>query len=178
MVNWFDVLLVLVLVGSIAMGFHQGLLRQAFLLLAIYIGTVLSAQYYGHLASLFLQIFPAASTDIADMIAFIVLLVAFTMVVSWLIFAGFKETKLPNVAMVDNVGGSLLGGVFGLFAIAMTLMIGQYALQVPWPEGSSVRFALSNGLNGSVLSGMFGLPVPVFQSVLNPWMPSNVPFVF
>jgi len=175
--SWFDVLLVLMLVTSIAIGFHQGLLRQAFLLMAIYIGTVLSAQYYGYLSGLLLMAFPSSNSDMTDVLAFLVLMVAFTIMVAWLVFKGISESRLPSIAMVDNLGGATLGGVFGLFAIAITLMIAEYALQVPWPDGSNVRFALFTGLNNSLLSATFSTPLPVFQSALRPWLPANVPFI-
>ena len=175
--SWIDVILVLMLVTGITVGFYQGLLRQAFLLLAIYIGTVLSAQYYGHVSSLLVRAFPSSSIDMANVVSFLFLLATFTIVISWLIFTGFKETRLPSLVIMDNVGGASLGGVFGLFSISLTLMIAAYSLQIPWPDGSPVKYALSVGLSNSELSGLFSTPLPIIQSALKPWLPGNVPFI-
>ncbi|HEX9016306.1 MAG TPA: CvpA family protein, partial [Chloroflexota bacterium] len=82
--SWFDILLVGLLAGAVAFGFYQGLLRQAFLLLSMYIGVVLAAQYFGYLSGILLRIAPSSSSEVTDVIAFLVLMTAFTVVVTWL----------------------------------------------------------------------------------------------
>ncbi len=174
--SWFDILLIGLLAGGIGFGFFQGLLRQAFLLIAIYVGTALSAKYFEHPSALLLRIFPTATPEITNMVGFLALLVAFTVGITWLIWSGYKETKLPQVFVLDRLGGATLGGVIGLFAISITLMLTHYALQVPWPPDSTVRYVLLTGLNASLLQDTFSLPVPVFQNVLRPLLPQSVPF--
>lgn len=169
--SWFDLVLVGLLVGSIAFGLHQGLLRQGFLLLAMYVGTVLSAQYYGHVAGLFLRAFPFASPDAMGVLAFLILVGLFTTIVTWLTWSGYKDTKFARASIVDHVGGATFGVVSGLFAIALTLMMVNYSLNAPWTDGSEFRYALRAGMSGSALQDLLSIPVPVFQSAIRPWVP-------
>ena len=175
--SWLDVLLVVMLVTSITLGFHHGLLKQGFLLVAMYIATVLAAQYYSYVSSILLRSFPSAAPVIADSIAFALLATAFTVGLTWIIWRSFKGTKLPSALILDNMGGAILGSVIGLFAISLTLMLVRYAVQVPWPDGSTVKFALSTGLSGSLLQDVFSTPMPIVQALLHPLVPAGLPFM-
>jgi uncharacterized membrane protein required for colicin V production len=175
--SWLDVLMVVILVAAIGIGFHQGLLKQAFLLISMYISTVLSAQYYGYLSGLLRRIVPTSSPQITDLLGFFVLLVAFTIVITWLAWTAYKETKLPTTVVIDNMTGSVLGAVIGLFVIALTLMLAQYAVRAPWPEGSTIKFALNLGLSNSALQSAFSAPMPILEAALRPWLPADLPFM-
>jgi uncharacterized membrane protein required for colicin V production len=174
-ITWLDAVMVLLLVSSIGFGFHQGLLRQIVLLAALYIGTILSAQYYLWGADLILTMISGLSTEIARMIAFILMVVIFTVVVTWLIWTAYRETRLPTVVMLDEVTGAVLGAVLGVFAISLSLILIQYALDAPWPEGNSVKAALHMGMLNSSLQSAFSSPVPLIQATLRPWMPAGTP---
>lgn len=175
--SWFDVLLVFMLVSSIGVGFHQGLVRQAFVLMAIYTATVLSAQSYGYLSAMLIRTFPTSSLEVTDLIAFVMLLFAFTVLVTWFIWSSYQVTRLPTALMLDNMTGAVLGSVIGLFAIALTVVLTQYAVQAPWPDGSPVKYALRVGLNNSALEDLFATPLPIMEAALRPWLPSNIPFM-
>ena len=175
--SWIDLLLVLMLVTSIALGFHHGLIRQAFLLAAMYIATVLSAQYYSRISDLLVRSFPSATRAIADSIAFVLLATFLTIGLTWLMWRSFRGTRLSAAIILDNMGGAILGSIIGLFVISLTLMVARYAVELPWPDGSSVRFALSMGLSGSALQDIFSTPMPIVQALLHPLVPAGIPFM-
>lgn len=176
-VMWLDVVLVVLSVTSIAFGFHQGLIRQLVLLTAMYISTVLSAQYHPRFAELILQAFPTTVDEIAELVAFIVLSAAFTAVVTWMLWTAYCETRLPSVVMLDELGGAVLGGVIGVFLLSLMLMLMRYSLQAPWPEGSPLRQIIHTGLLNSSLQAAFTSPLPLVHAVLRPWLPSGIPLV-
>lgn len=175
--SWLDVLLVLMLVTSIALGFHHGLLRQAFLLMAMYIATVMSAQYYGHISDFFVMSFPSTNRAVSDIIAFALLATLLTIAMTGLIWTSYRGSRLPTALMLDNLGGAILGSIIGLFVISLTLMLAKYAVQVQWPDGSSIKLALYTGLTNSVLQDAFSTPLPIVQSLLQPWLPPGIPFM-
>lgn len=175
--SWLDLLLVLMLLTSIALGFHHGLIRQAFLLAAMYIATVLSAQYYSHISALLVRSFPSTTQAIADSIAFVLLATFLTIGLTWLTWRSFRGTRLPAAIILDNMGGAILGSIIGLFVISLTLMVARYAVELPWPDGSSVRFAINTGLSNSILQDAFSTPLPIVQSLLQPWVPAGIPFI-
>jgi len=173
-VSWIDLVMVLVLVGSIGFGFHQGLLRQAVLLAAIYIATILSSQYYEQAAE-WMAVYLATDLEMDRVISFALLYVAFTVVATWLIWSAYQQTRLPSVVMLDEAGGAALGGIIGVFVIGLTLTLAQYAAQAPWPAGGPVKELLHMGLVNSALDEFFRSAVPIIQAVIRPWLPSGLP---
>lgn len=176
-VSWLDVIMVLMLVSSIGFGFHQGLLRQIVLLTAMYIGTILSAQYYGTLSAVLLWLIPSPGGEMAHLISFVILSVLFTAMATALLWSAYRETHLPSVVMMDEVGGAALGGLIGVFAIGVTLMLLHYALEAPWPADSPAKQLLQAGLFNSYLQGVFSSPLPLIHAALRPWLPSGLPVV-
>jgi uncharacterized membrane protein required for colicin V production len=175
--SWFDVFLVLILVGSIAAGLHLGFLRQALLLVVLYLATVLSAQYYGDLSALLMRMVPSASRDITDLLGFLLLLAASGVGVTSLVWTCYQDTRLPAALLVDNVGGALVGSVIGLFAIALTLLLTHFAVQAPWPDGSPIKLVLQVGLADSALQDIFSTPLPIVEGALRPLVPAGIPFM-
>ncbi len=176
-ITWLDAVTVLMLIGSIAFGFHQGLVRQILLLVAMYVATVVAAQYYEPLSGLILRQFPGFVPEVAGVVAFLVLAVFFTVLVTGLIWSAYRQTKMPEVVMMDQVGGGLLGGLIGVFAIGIALTLAHYAVEAPWPAGSPVQQALHTGLLNSSLDGLFSSPLPLIQATLRPWLPSGIPLM-
>ena len=176
-ISWLDAVMVLMLLGSIAFGFHQGFLRQLVLLIAMYVGTVLSAQYYEGVTKLILTYVPSSTTEVARVVAFVLLAVVFTIAATWLIWSAYRQTKLPSVVMLDETGGAILGGIIGLFVIGVALTLIQYAMGVPWPTAGPVKEFLHAGLINSALRDLFSSPLPVIQAALRPWLPSGIPLM-
>lgn len=175
--SWLDPVMVALLAGSAVFGFRQGLVRQLFLLTSVYVGTVLSAQYHEYLAAAILAAAPSSAPQMAKLVAFVILTIAFTIFVTWLIWTAYRETKLPSVVMLDEAGGAILGGVIGLFIIGLSLMLAQYALEAPWPLGSPIKYLLYSGVVNSGLKEIFSSPLPLIHAVLEPWLPSSVPLI-
>lgn len=174
-ISWLDVVMVLIVVGSIAFGFRQGLIRQLSLFISGYIATVLSAQYHGVLARLLVDLFDAKNPEIARIVAFVMLLILFTVVVTWIVWTAYRETKLPTVVVLDHVGGAMLGVIIGLAAASLTLVLARYALDIPWGEGSQIRYLLHTGVLNSAFQEVFISPLPLIHALLRPWLPAGIP---
>ncbi len=175
-ISWLDMVMVFGLVGSIGFGFHQGLLRQIVLLVAIYVATVLSAQYHERLTELLVVYFPS-SMEIAQVLAFLMLAVTFTVIATWLIWSAYRQTRLPSVVMLDEAGGAALGGLIGVFVIGLTVALAQYATQAPWPGSNPIRDMLHTGLINSSLEDLFSSSLPLIQAAIRPWLPSGIPLI-
>lgn len=176
-VTWLDVVLVVMLITSIGFGFLQGLLRQLFILVAMYIATVLAAQYHRQLADAIQAAIPASSAEMARLTGFLVLLVLFTLVVTWLIWTAYRETRLPSVVMLDEATGTVLGCIIGIFAVNLTLLMVRYAVDAPWPDESNVKQFLHAGLANSYLQSALSSPMPLIHAALRPWLPDGIPML-
>lgn len=173
--SWLDMAMVVTLVASIGIGFHQGLLRQILLLIAMYVATVLSAQYHEFFAGIIKTAIPSTSMELARVVAFAMMGVVTTLVITFAIWRAYRETRLPSVFVLDRVGGAALGGLIGVIIIGITIPLLRYALQAPWPEGSGIRYALHVGFLNTALEPLFLSPLPLILTTLAPWLPTGIP---
>jgi uncharacterized membrane protein required for colicin V production len=178
-ISWLDVLMVLVLVGSMAFGLRQGLLRQLILLLAFYLGIVVAANYYSQTGELLVNsVAPSASIEMARIVAFVALFVIVTFVLIVAFWTAYRQTKLPTAYMLDEVAGTVLGAVGGLVLVNLILAVGWQILETPWPDGGGGFTAfLQSGLVESSLKGAFSIPMPLIQATLSPLIPADVPLL-
>jgi uncharacterized membrane protein required for colicin V production len=177
-ISWLDVLMVLVLLGSMAFGLRQGLLRQLILLLALYLGVVVAANYYAQAGELIVNtVAPSASVEMARIVAFVALFVIFTFVLVVGFWTAYRQTKLPTAYMLDEVGGTVLGAVAGIILINLLLVIGWQILETPWPDGVGFTSFLQAGLVESSLKEAFRVPMPLIQAALRPLIPADVPLL-
>ena len=175
---WLDIALVVMLVTNIAIGFHQGLARQLTLLISFYISIVLSFQYHMLLAGLIIWAFKSTTWVIAELVAFLILVGVFAVIVTWVLWTAYCETKLPStLSVIDELGGAMLGGITGAFLLSIVLLLIRYALQAPWPEGSPIKYILYTGMLNSSLQSAFSSPLPLVQASLRPWLPSGIAFM-
>ena len=124
-----------------------------------------------------LQTFPTTTLEVAGLVSFLVLVIIFTVAVTWMLWTAYCETRLPSVVMLDELGGAVLGGVIGVFVLSLMLMLIRYSLLAPWPEGSLLKGILHTGMLNSMLQPAFSSPLPLVYAALRPWLPSDLPFI-
>jgi uncharacterized membrane protein required for colicin V production len=177
-ISWLDILMVLVLMGSMAFGLRQGLLRHLILLLALYLGVVVAANYYAQGGELLVNtVAPSASVEMARIVAFVALFVIVTFVLIVAFWRAYRQTKLPTTYMLDEAGGTLLGAVAGIVLINLLLAISWQILETPWPDGIGFTSFLQAGLVESSLKEAFSVPMPLIQAALRPLIPADVPLL-
>ena len=174
-VSWVDVVLVALLMVSVAFGIRQGLIRQAVLLISMYVSTALAASYHVQLAASLVDTFPTASVEMARSVAFISIALLLSVALTWLLWIAYRETKLPTMFVVDAVGGSALGIIIGVIAINLLLTVAWYSMATPWTDANEVKHFLQTGLTESALEEMFRSPMPLITATLRPWLPAGIP---
>ena len=127
------------------------------------------------LGRLLVDMFDAKNPETARLVAFVMLLILFTVVVTWIVWTAYRETRLPTVVVLDRVGGAMLGVIIGFAAGSLTLVLARYALDVPWGEGSQIKYLLHTGVMDSALQGVFISPLPLIHALLRPWLPAGIP---
>lgn len=102
--NWLDIILIVILIVAAVSGFRKGLISQAFGIGGLLLGIWLGYRFSALLAKWFNM-----SDGYANLLAFIVILVA-AIVVSY--FAGWvvkKVFRMTGFGLLDNIGGLALG---------------------------------------------------------------------
>lgn len=177
-INWVDVGIAFLLLNGVLMGVYHGLIRQAILLASVYISTVLAAQYYGVTADI-LRRFAQDSDPVArSFAAFALVFFVALVVLNWLGFAVYGNTRLPFLAAADAVGGALLGLVSSWALTCVALIIVNYGLKGTWigvePTISFVREQMVQSFLSPVVSSY----LPTLTSTLLPWLPGGLPAFF
>ena len=138
--NWFDILLLVIVVAALVWGIRTGILQTIFVAIGVVVGWWLAGRYADDIGGLAGS---AASADsIITAMAYWVIVVLATMVVvkiGGLIRTALNIGTLGAVGMTDRIGGLVLGGVVGVVVVcAVIIMLARLAfdftVEVPASE--------------------------------------------
>ncbi len=176
--NWLDLVLLLVAIISLGVGFAQGMLRQIIGLAALYIATILGAQYHNPVSNFIRAILFQPTSRFLTAIAFFIIVIAVWSLITWLAFDAYRDTKIKLVPLIDQFGGSVLGLTTTIVTLTLILPVVAFAVTEPWPGNEALQFAISTGLRTSRLVPLFDALKPMILSTLGPWMPLGLPSIF
>ncbi len=116
--NWFDIVLLVVLVGSTFNGLAKGFIRSIFGLVGFVFGLRLAGAYYPLVAAK-LEFLP--NQTVASIIGFILIWLAVMAVAILLGTLISKAVSLAGLGLWDRLGGLVLGLLLGAFLCALLL---------------------------------------------------------
>ena len=138
--NWFDILLLVILAAALVWGLKTGILQTVFVAIGVVVGWWLAGRYADDVGGL------AGSVAFADSLitamAYWIIIALVTMVVvkiGGLIRTALNIGTLGAVGMTDRIGGVILGGIVGLVVVcAVIIMLSRLAfdftIEVPTSE--------------------------------------------
>lgn len=122
--NWFDILLLVILVAALIWGVRTGILQTIFAAIGVVVGWWLAGRYADDVGGL------AGSVSSADSIitamAYWVIVVLATLIVvkvGGLIRTALNIGTLGAVGMTDRIGGLILGGIVGLVVVCAVIVM-------------------------------------------------------
>ncbi len=116
--NWLDIVIIAALLLSTVIGLFQGFVMTLFSLAGTIAGVVLAANFYERAAAM-LGFIP--STEAANIIAFVIILLA-TWLVATLIGSALKSLlSALNLGWADRIIGAGLGLLLGALAVSAVL---------------------------------------------------------
>ncbi len=184
MINFIDILLMLIFIAIAAAGYLGGTLRLLLVLISLYLSVVVAGFFYIPFAGWLYRTFETMDAFGAQMVAFLLLIIVTTAAVALSLIKTFGQARLPRfLAGLDQVGGGMLGVVTACFAailISIVLraffgFIGQTAAAgAPvWPG----FLALAQQTQASGVARLFlQLSTPLFILV-QPWFPDGLPAI-
>lgn len=174
--NPFDVLIGLALLAGIALGFVRGLVRMALILLVLYIAVVLAMSFYTVLGGwIFYLSDRAMHRTSAELVAFALILILTTVLLNFVLSRTYKDTELPGVRQVDQLGGMVFGFLVTCTWIGLTIVALAFALNATDATSSRLRDNLLAFYHGSNLIPVFTKALPLIVAALRPWMPKGLP---
>ena len=118
--NWLDIAILVVIVGSAFMGLRTGIIKAAFSLAGLIVGVILAGRYYETLSQ---QLSFIPHDGAAKIVAFAIILVV-VMVIARVLASVLKwVASLTMLGWVNRVGGAVFGLVLGAIFCSALLAI-------------------------------------------------------
>ncbi len=108
--NWLDIFILVALVVPSFMGFKQGIIKAVLSLIGIIIGVIMAGNFYQSLSGVLTFI---SNEDIANIVAFILILVAVMVLATMLARLLKLAARAMTLGWIDRVGGATFGFLLG-----------------------------------------------------------------
>lgn len=119
--NWLDILILLIVIGSAASGFTQGLVRIGFGMAALAIGFFLASWFYGLAGGWFIPY--VSSRALANVFGFLLIFVSVLVLGSLIAGLIVRALRLVGLSWADRILGAGFGFLRGLIVVVVGLMI-------------------------------------------------------
>ena len=108
-------------------------------------------------------------------IAFALVLLLTTALVTFILRRTYKDTELPGVRQIDQLGGMIVGFILTCTWIGLAVVVLAFVLNATDTTVSSLRENLLAFYHGSALIRVFQDFVPIVVATLKPWAPKGLP---
>lgn len=181
--NGLDFAIIFAFLAIIGLGFFGGIVRVAAAIVAIYIGSIVSAAFYDQLTDLFRRHVPSVSLQMGQLFIFSSLFIISSGAMWWLLARSVKGLKFKRrIEIADNLGGAVLGVAVSVLAVTLAAMLLSILLQVlnrtvGAGEANSLVGSVQAQIRNSKLVPVFLDLTPYFTRVIEPWFPNGIPAI-
>jgi len=174
--NPFDAIIVFSLLAGIALGFIRGLVRMVLSLLVLYLAVVVAMTFYGT-AGQWLTYFAAGAftRSTGEAVAFAIIVVLAAAILNFALHRTYKDTELPGLRQVDQLGGMVVGFVLASVWVGLALVALAFVLSATDITGGALRQNMIFYFHASALVPIFDRFLPLLIATLQPWMPKGLP---
>lgn len=173
--NWLDVVLALVFAGGVAVGYRQGLIRQALSLGAIVCALILATYLQVPLAAWFAFILPDTRGIVRETAAFLLLVVAITAALEAVQRRTLPHTRLIAIGILDQIGGALVALLAVCLQMSVLVLMLRFLVEQSWPVGETLRFFILDGMQSSTLVAGFYSLLLVLVRIVGGLLPEGGP---
>lgn len=195
--NWVDLLLFLIVVGTMLWGMFRGVVRQLISLLGLYVAIVASLWLYPSFAIFVGLLIPKLSESGRETIAFLFLFILVSNVVSAMMRSVLvtppeeRKRKKPReqeditdaaaktaqrfiLAPLNLLGGMVFALISACVWISLVTAVLRYSLLVPWLAYDGIRAFLLDGLARSGSMVLFDQVLHIVYTSVSLWVPRTV----
>jgi uncharacterized membrane protein required for colicin V production len=175
LIPWLDIFLVLLFLGLIALGFWQGMLKELWFLLSLYLSAVLGSLVGDRIGGFLQRSLAVAEPEVASTWGFLIMITLGTIIIYSVLYSLFGHAKLPpRLLPLDKIVGVTLGL---LTSFALTSFIA-FALNALVPLGPT-EWAFTDALKvqqetAAPILRLFLGARPVIMATLQVWLPSGL----
>lgn len=177
--NWFDFLLILLLLSGMALGYAQGLIRQVIGLLALYVGLVVATQFFVPLTQLVSRVTLNPPNTLTNALSFFSILLLALLILNILGQDAYRQFRFKLFPLFDHLGGMILGVASMWVIITVSISVLTFAINTQgWGNAEGYRLILNNGIDNSRIAQVTATTLPMIVSTLRPWLPTGMPALF
>jgi len=182
LIPWLDIFLALLFVGLVAIGVWQGLLREVWFLLSLYLSAVLASLYGDYVAGLIgTQVQPveagAAAGSVSSALGFFIVFALSVIVLFAILASLFSHVRLrASLLWLDKMGGIVLGLITAFVLTSIVAYVLHGLLGGAGPHQEYAFFAVLRDQRAtSPLLNAFLTARPVILATIRPWLPGGLP---
>jgi uncharacterized membrane protein required for colicin V production len=181
MFNWVDYVILITFMAIVGFGFFGGIAKVSAAIVAIYISSVLAAMFYQPLTDAMQRIFSTMSQRLGELVMFVLLLLVFSAVFTWIVAKWIGRVKIPRqLLLMDNIGGVVLGLVLSAMTVTFAALFLTIVLQalnqtVSLTGQGSVLGFFRGQIKDSALLPHFLDMAPYITGAIEPWFPDGLP---
>lgn len=172
-INPFDVIIALALVAGLVLGIVRGLVRMALSLLVLYVAAVLALTLHVPFGN-YIRFLFGLPRQLSLGAAFLIILILASALINFILRRTYKETELPGVRHLDQLGGLIVGFFVTSVWIGLAILVLGFFLSASIASGQTPSAVVSY-FQRSAMVDMFYRFIPVVLATLRPWMPKGLP---
>jgi hypothetical protein len=147
---------------------------MALSLVVLYVAAALAMVFHPNLGGLINKM-SGLPLAVAQGLAFLLILAFVAILLNFLLRRTYRETELPGLRQVDQLGGMVVGFVLTVIWIGLCLLVLAFMLSTPVTTDDSFRVSMVAYFQSSNLIPIFYKFLPIALATLRPWMPKGLP---
>jgi uncharacterized membrane protein required for colicin V production len=171
--NPYDFLIALALAGGVALGFVRGLVRMVLSLVVLYVAAALAMVFYPKVGTWVHQM-SGLPLAVSQGLAFLLLLAVVAILLNFLLHRTYRDTELPGIRQVDQLGGMVVGFFLTVVWIGLSLLVLSFMLSTPISGNDAFHLSMVSYFQTSNLIPIFYKFLPIALATLRPWMPKGL----
>ena len=108
-------------------------------------------------------------------LAFILILVLVSVLLNFILRRTYKDTELPGIRQIDQLGGLVVGFFVTSIYIGLAILVIAYVLNALAGDITGFQQNAVFYFNNSALIPIFYKFLPIVLATLRPWMPKGLP---
>jgi uncharacterized membrane protein required for colicin V production len=174
-IPWLDILVTVLFLGLVALGFWQGLMRELWFLISLYLGAILASLSGDYVGGFIQGRLGAEAPEVASAWGFFIVLVFTTALLFTVMHLLIGHVQLPATLLVlDKSGGVVLGLMTGLIVTVFVVFV--LDAIIPFgPEAWAFTSALKEQRERAPIYNIFLSTRHVILATIEPWLPADLP---
>ena len=173
-----DLVVIVTLAGGVLVGFQQGMLRYILNAIVVVAAFILASVLKGPIADAVGEFWDYATPEQQELWFYLLLLIIGIVGGWFLVRTFYRQTRLPIIRQLDEIGGAVLGVVWVALMYTVTLLVlDSFFLTADEQVAAraTILGPLYDFLNNSLILDLFRQwLVPVIGFIARPFVPSDI----